>query len=155
MVKIFNMIRKATIKDIKQIHRLINYYATKDKMLSRSLIELYENLRDFFVYETNGKILGCCALHICWDDLAEVKSLAVEPAAQKKGIGSRLLKSALKEARKLKIGRIFALTYETLFFKKHGFSEVNKNLFPQKIWSECVTCAKFPDCDEIAMMKRL
>lgn len=149
------MIRKATIKDVRQIHRLINYYAAKDRMLPRSLGELYENLRDFFVYETDGKILGCCALHIWWENMAEVKSLVVESKAQKKGIGGRLLSNALKEAKRLKLGRIFVLTYEELFFKKHGFNEVNKNLFPQKIWSECIVCAKFPDCNEIALIKIL
>ena len=148
------MIRKANINDIAKIHELINHFANQDKMLARSLSELYENTRDFWVYEEKGKIYGCVALHMFWEDLAEVKCLAVWQSRQKKGIGKRLLKSALKEAKESGIKKVFALTYETNFFKKYGFVKIEKSGLPHKIWSECIKCPKFPKCDETAMTIR-
>jgi len=145
------MIRKATIDDIKDMQELINFYAKQDRMLPRSLNELYENIRDFFVYEEAGKILGCCALHIAWENLAEVKSLAVSEASQKKGIGAMLVKQALEDAKKLKVKRVFALTYVPEFFEKLGFKRIEHAELPHKIWSECIKCVKFPDCAENAL----
>ncbi|MCM8757622.1 MAG: GNAT family N-acetyltransferase, partial [Candidatus Omnitrophica bacterium] len=104
------MIRKARIEDIKQIQNIINSFAKKDLMLPRSLNELYENIRDFWVAEEEGRIVGCCALHICWDDLAEIKSLAVVKEKQKKGLGKALVSTCLNEARHLGAKRIFVLT---------------------------------------------
>ena len=121
-------------------------------MLARSLSELYETTRDFFVYQSKGKVCGCCALHVDWEDLAEIKSLTVRESSQNKGIGEALLKASLKEARKLEVNRVFVLTYEASFFKKYGFREVNKSELPHKIWSECLKCPKFPDCDEAALV---
>jgi len=141
------MIRKATIDDIKDI----NFYAKEDRMLPRSLNELYENIRDFFVYEEAGKILGCCALHIAWESLAEVKSLAVDESKQKKGIGSMLVKQAMEDAKKLKVKKVFALTYVPIFFEKLGFKRIEHAELPHKIWSECIKCVKFPDCAENAL----
>jgi amino-acid N-acetyltransferase len=145
------MIRKATINDIKEIQELINFYAKKDQMLPRSLNELYENIRDFFVDEEDGRVIGCCALHIAWEDLAEVKSLAVHESMQKKGIGERLVKEALDDAKKLKVKRVFALTYVPEFFEKLGFKRIEHAELPHKIWSECIKCVKFPDCAENAL----
>lgn len=149
------MIRRATIDDVKQLQKLINFYAGLDEMLPRSLNELYENIRDFFVFEQNKKIAGCCALHVCWQDLGEIKSLAVAKAKQRKGIGSTLLSACLKEAKKLGLKKIFALTYKPLYFKKFGFKEVEKANLPHKIWIDCIKCVKFPDCNEIALIKEL
>jgi amino-acid N-acetyltransferase len=149
------MFRKANINDTKDIYLLINNYAQRNLMLPRSLSELYENIRDFFVYEEKGKILGCCALHVVWEDLAEVKSLAVEEAHKGKGIGKRLLFACLDEAKKLKINKIFVLTYEVDFFKKCGFKELDKHQLPHKIWSECLDCVKFPNCEEQALILNL
>lgn len=146
------MIRKATIDDVKAIQQLINFYAKQDRMLSRPLNELYENIRDFFVYEENGEVLGCSALHIAWEELAEVKSLAVEESEQNKGIGSKLLSASLDEAKSLKAKRVFVLTYIPDFFKKFGFKEIAHSELPHKIWNECIRCVKFPDCDENALM---
>lgn len=146
------MIRKATIKDINSIQKLINFYAKKDKMLPRSLNELYENIRDFFVYEDKGKVLGCCALHVAWDNLAEIKSLAVLKPKQKKGIGTLLVKLAIEDAKRLAVKQVFALTYAPSFFKKFGFKKVEHSELPHKIWSECIKCVKFPDCDENALV---
>lgn len=145
------MIRKATIEDIKDMQELINFYAKADRMLPRSLNELYENIRDFFIYEEDGKIFGCCALHVAWENLAEIKSLAVDESQQKKGIGAMLVKQALEDAKKLKVKKVFALTYVPLFFEKLGFKRIEHAELPHKIWSECIKCIKFPDCAENAL----
>jgi amino-acid N-acetyltransferase len=145
-------IRKATTTDIKVIHRLVNEFARKGQMIPRALNDLYENIRDLSVCEDGGEIKGVCALHILWEDLAEVRSLAVQTDAQSAGIGRRLVSICLKEAKALGIARVFALTYQTAFFKKIGFREIDKSKLPQKIWGECLRCPKFPECDETAMI---
>jgi len=149
------MIRKAQIADVKWIRKLINHYAEKGLMLPRSLSQLYETLRDFLIYEEDGKVYGCCGLHVVWEDLAEIKSLVVDESKQKKGIGKDLLQVSLDEARNLKIKKIFVLTYEPDFFKKSGFEEIPKSGLPHKIWGECLACPKFPDCDETALVIQL
>jgi amino-acid N-acetyltransferase len=149
------MIRKAKIKDIKHIQSLINHFAKQDLMLPRSLNELYENLRDFWVAEEGGKIVGCSAMHISWDDLAEVKSLAVAKNRQKKGLGQVLVEACLEEARELGARRVFVLTYKEGFFRKFGFKKIKNSSLPHKIWAECINCCKFPNCQEVAMVKRL
>lgn len=149
------MIRKANIKDVSAIQKLINDYAKEDLLLPRSLSELYENLRDFFVFEEKGKIYGCSALHINWEDLAEVKSLAVDKNKKGSGIGKGLLRVCLDEAKKLKVKKVFCLTYQPKFFKKFGFKEIDRAKLPHKIWNECVNCVKFPDCCEVALMIQL
>lgn len=148
-------IRKANIEDVKKIQKLVNYYAKRNKMLPRSLNELYESLRDFFVYAEGKKIYACCALHIDWEDLAEIKCLAVAPSRVRSGLGSKLLESCLREAVELKIRKVFALTYVPAFFEKHGFSVVDRKELPHKVWSECIKCIHFPNCDEIALIKEL
>lgn len=147
------MVRKAKINEAKAIQNLINFYAQKGLMLFRSLNDLYDDLRDYFVYEENGKILGTCALHIYWEDLAEIRSLAVEEKEQNKGIGSILVKEALAEAKELNIKQVFVLTYRPEFFRKFGFRDIEKQNLPQKIWSECIHCVKFPECEEVALIK--
>ncbi len=151
------MIRKAKVSDIKDIQGLINFYAKKDQMLPRSLNELYENIRDFFVYEKekDGKILGCAALHITWEDLAEIKSLAVLESKQKRKIGSLLVETVFEDAKRLNVKRVFALTYVPSFFEKFGFKKVAHSELPHKIWSECIRCVKFPDCQESAMVRNI
>ncbi|MBU3911354.1 MAG: N-acetyltransferase [Candidatus Omnitrophica bacterium] len=149
------MIRKADIRDLKKIQELINFYAKQDKMLPRSLNELYENVRDYFVYEKDGEIAGCCALHVTWEDLAEIKSLAVAEAKQKHRIGSELVKAAFEDAKRLKVKRVFALTYVPKFFEKFGFKKVEHSELPHKIWSECIKCVRFPDCQETALVMNI
>jgi len=149
------MIRKARIEDIKQIQSLINFFADKDLMLPRSLNELYDSLRDFWVYEENKKIIGCVALHISWEDLAEIKSLAVHNSAQNKGIGTELVSACVKEARELGAKRVFVLTYHFKYFSKLGFKRVKHTDLPHKIWAECINCPKFPNCQEIALIKNI
>jgi amino-acid N-acetyltransferase len=148
-------IRKANINDIKQIQGLINSFAKKDLMLPRSLNELYEYIRDFWVAEEKNKIVGCCALHISWDDLAEIKSLAVVKNRQGKGIGRELVLACLDEAKYMGARRIFTLTYKPDYFKKFGFRRIKNTDLPHKIWAECINCCKFPDCQEIALLKKL
>ncbi len=145
------MIRKARIPDARAIHRLLIGYATEGLVLSRSLPEIYESIRDFYVEEDGGEIVGTVCLHICWEDLAEVRSLAVDGKQEGRGIGRRLVSACLQEARALGLKRGFALTYKPGFFSKLGFEEIEKSKLPQKIWGDCMKCVKFPECDEIAM----
>jgi amino-acid N-acetyltransferase len=134
------MIRKAKIQDIKKIQEIINVHAKADRMLPRSLNELYDNIRDFWVYEEQGKVIGCCALHIAWEDLAEIKSLAVAKAKQRKGIGKKLVSTCLYEARDLGARKVFVLTYIPGFFTQFGFKRVKHPDLPHKVWAECINC---------------
>ncbi len=145
------MIRKARIPDARVIHKLLNAYARDGLMLPRSLSDIYEAIRDFYVFEENGSVLGTVCLHICWEDLAEVRSLAVEESAGGRGVGRQLVRACLEEARQLGLRRVFALTYKPGFFEKMDFHLIEKSELPQKIWGDCMKCAKFPECDEIAM----
>ena len=149
------MIRKAITQDIKTIYKLLSHYGDQGSLLSRPLAELYEHLRDFFVVEGSSPkspIVGVCALGICWEDLAEIRSLAVAQDHQGKNYGSQLVEICLQEALSLGLKRVFTLTYEPDFFSKLGFKEIEKSTLPHKIWADCIRCAKFPDCDEIAMV---
>jgi len=146
------MLRKAQIQDVKEIQKLLMVFASKGDMLSRSLSELYESLRDFYVYEEEGTLLGTTALHIVWEDLAEVRSVAVAEDAGRKGIGRQLVQACIDEARALGLKRIFCLTYKPEFFGKMGFRLVDKSELPHKVWGDCIKCVKFPDCDENAMI---
>ena len=150
------MIRKASIKDVKAIHVLLQEYGKKEELLARPLSELYDHVRDFSVYEdTDQHMIGCCALQFCWEDLAEIRSLAVHPDYLGQNIGTELAKSVLTEAKSFNVQKIFTLTYQPDFFKQFGFVEIERSELPLKIWGDCMICVKFPDCDEIAMMKKL
>lgn len=151
------MIRKATIKDIKAIHALLQQYGRKGELLPRPLSVLYDHVRDFSVYvdDKDARILGCCALQFCWEDLAEIRSLAVHPDYLRKRIGSKLVESVLSEANSFNILKVFALTYRPGFFERFGFHRIDRSELPLKIWADCIVCIKFPDCDEIAMMKKM
>ena len=149
------MIRKAKLSDVKEIQQLIKLYSTRGDILPRSLVELYDHLRDFYVFLQNRKIVGICALHVCWEDLGEIRSLAVQEEARKKGIGVKLVRACLKEAKALGMERVFALTYRPDFFERLKFKGVDKSVLPHKIWTDCLKCVKFPDCDEVAVVKEL
>ena len=145
-------VEKATIGDVEQMHRLINYFADKDEMLPRPLSEIFENIRDYFVVREDTRVVGCGALHVMWSDLAEVKSVAVSEDIQRQGIGSRLVEACLKEAGEIGLPTVFCLTYKPTFFERFGFSQVGKMQLPRKVWTECYHCPKFPDCDEVALI---
>jgi amino-acid N-acetyltransferase len=151
------MIRKATINDIKTIHELLSIYGSKGELLARPLSELYDHVRDFFVFvdKSDDRVVGCCALQFCWEDLAEIRSLAVHPDFLDSGIGTRLVEASLTEASSFNIKKIFTLTYRPNFFTKFDFVRIKKSDLPLKIWSDCIICVKFPDCDEIAMMREI
>ncbi len=149
------MIRKATIKDVKIIQNTLEYYADRGLLLPRSLSDLYDNLRDFIVFQDKKTIWGVSGLHVCWEDLGEIRSLAVLPPHTKRGIGRQLVEKCEKEAIKLGLKKVFTLTYQESFFTSLGYQTIDKKLLPHKIWGDCLKCAKFPDCDEIAMIKKL
>jgi amino-acid N-acetyltransferase len=146
------MIRKATLADVKLIQSLVNQYAEIGQMLPRTLNELYEHLRDFHLYEENGEVIGVCALHLSWDGIAEIRSLAVKKDWAGRGIGSALVRRCLSEAASLDVTRVFVLTYQDVFFRKLGFSPVDKKELPHKIWTDCLNCVKFPNCDEYSLI---
>ena len=144
-------IRPARMGDVKEIHTLLKHFADKGLLLGRSISSLYDQLRDFVVYDDNG-VKGVCSLHICWDDLAEIRSLAVAEDSQGIGVGEILVKICLEEAKRLDISRVFTLTYQAPFFRKLNFEEIDKRDLPHKVWSDCLHCPQFPDCDEEALI---
>ena len=146
-------IRSAKVDDAAVIYSLISFYAEREKMLFRSMADIYENLQAFTVAEVDGKVVGCCALQIAWSDLAEIKSLAVNKANSGRGVGKMLVSAALEQAERLALPRIFALTLEPDFFEKLGFEVIEKETLPMKVWSDCARCPKQQNCDEIAVIK--
>ncbi len=148
-------IEKARIKDAPQIQQLINSFADNGEMLARPLSEIYENIRDFFVVREDDRVIACAAIHVNWSDLAEIKPVAVAEDNQRKGIGNRLINTCLKEAEALGIPKVFCLTYKADFFNSLGFAAVEKMTLPHKVWNECYRCPKFPNCDEVAMVRHL
>ena len=153
------MIRNARMGDIKKIYDLLQYFAEKDLLLGRSLSSLYDQLRDFSVYvekveeePDQEKLVGVCAMHICWDNLAEIRSLAVTEGYQEKGVGRQLVDKALSEADAYGITKVFTLTYQPEFFRNIGFKDIDKAELPHKVWSDCIQCSKFPDCNEEALV---
>lgn len=146
---------KAKITDVPSMHKLINFFADRGQMLARPLSEIYENIRDYYVVRDGDTIVGCAALHVNWSDLAELRSVAVAEEHQKKHVGYILVEACLEEARELGLPIVFCLTYKPGFFQKLKFEKVDKMELPQKVWNECYRCAKFPTCDEVALVCRL
>ncbi|MDH4320586.1 MAG: N-acetyltransferase [Desulfobulbaceae bacterium] len=150
------MIRNARMEDIKAIYELLKYFADKGLLLGRSLSSLYDQLRDFKVYvekdEAGERVVGCGALHVCWENLAEIRSFAVAESHQGRGIGTELANACLDEAVSFGITRVFTLTYQPTFFKRLHFRDIDKNELPHKVWSDCIHCPKFPDCNEEALV---
>jgi len=149
------ILRKARMGDVNQIRRLINSFANEGKMLPVSLNMLYERLRNFWVVEEDGKVIGCAALKIVWKDLGEIRSLAISKKHQGKGYGRMIVKKLLEEAELLGLKKVFSLTYVPEFFEKFGFERIMKSKLPHKVWSDCINCPKFPRCDETALLKVL
>ena len=151
------LIRKAKIGDVREIQKMLASHAQRGELLPRSLSELFDNLRDIFVYveDSQPEIMGTCSMHICWEDLAEIRSLVVREPFRHQGIGKRLVEACVSEAVTLGLYRIFVLTYQAQFFEKLGFHQVDKATLPHKIWADCIRCVKFPECDETALVLEL
>ncbi len=148
-------IDRATVSDAAPIHQMISHFADKREMLPRALSEIYEDIRDYFVVRQRDQVIACAALHVTWVDLAEIRSLAVDEKEQNQKIGSLLVQACLEESKELGIPRVFCLVRKPAFFEKHGFQLIDKMELPQKVWAECYRCPKFPDCDEVALVRRL
>jgi amino-acid N-acetyltransferase len=144
--------RKAVIADVPKLSLLINSFASSDEMLPRPVMELIDKIRDFWVGEEGSELIGCCALSIETAELAEVKCLAVAKEHHRQGIGGELVKLCIDEGLSFGVKKVFCLTKKPEFFKSLGFKVINRNKLPHKIWTECVKCMKFPECDEVAMM---
>jgi len=146
---------RAKVSDANSMHRMISHFADKGEMLPRALSEIYEDIRDYFVVREGGQVIACAALHVTWVDLAEIRSLAVDEKEQTQSIGSLLTQACLEEAKELGIPRVFCLVRKPTFFERHGFKLIDKTELPQKVWAECYRCPKFPDCDEVALIRYL
>ncbi|MGI5901383.1 MAG: N-acetyltransferase [Desulfitobacteriia bacterium] len=144
--------RYARLSDVEEILELINSFAAKGIMLPRSRSSLYESIREFVVAISQGKIIGTGSLHIVWNDLAEIRTLAIDERYQGQGVGRKIVEILLEEAVELQCPRVFTLTYQVDFFQRLGFRLVNKEDMPHKVWKECINCVKFPNCDENAMV---
>jgi len=144
-------LRRAVVSDVPHVQKLVNAWAKQGVMLPRSLHALYEQIRDYLVAVTDNRVVGCVSLHVSWEDLAEIRTLAVAPDYHGHGVGRALVEEALRDAQELGLTRVFVLTYVPDFFAKLGFTECGKSELPQKIWQECVHCPHFPDCNETAM----
>lgn len=144
-------IRKALLSEVAPIHRLVNEFAGGDLMLPLSIGDVTDRLRDFWVALDGGKVIGSVAVHVTWGKLVEIRSMAVRKDLQKRGLGKRLVKAALKEAREMGADEVFTLTYVPGYFKHFGFKVCDRSELPHKVWVDCVKCPKFPDCGETAM----
>jgi amino-acid N-acetyltransferase len=145
-------VERASVGDAKAVHELINGFARKGEMLPRTMPEIYESLRDFSVVRDGRDVVACGALHIMWEDLAEVRSLAVREERQGRGLGALLVRAHLEESRDLGLKTVFALTYRPGFFERLGFVQADVMSLPRKVWNECYRCPKFPTCNEIAVV---
>lgn len=149
------LIRKAMVDDVNDVLDLVNRLAADQVMLPRSPASVIENVRDFTVAEIDGKFAGCGALSVIWSDIAEVRSIAVEPAHQGLGLGRQLAEALIDEAEQLGLARVMAFTYVTGFFEKLGFSVVEHASLPHKVFNDCLHCPKFHKCDEVAVLRVL
>ena len=149
------MVRKAKISDVEQLVKLVAFYAEKGEMLPRSPTQVFNSIRDYVVVEKEGKIIGCGALHVIWDDIAEIRTLAVDQAHLGKGIGREIVNYLIEDAYSLGLPKVFALTYKAGFFEKLGFSQIEKGKLSHKVWQDCWHCPKFPLCDEVAVIRNL
>jgi amino-acid N-acetyltransferase len=152
------MVRKARLSDVNEMSRIINYYADRQLMLPKTMLQLYENLRDYSVVEdasNSGRLKGCGALHIYWENLAEIRAIASAPGETRKGVGTQLVNQLINEAREMNIEQVFLFTYEPKFFNRFGFIQVEHSTMPLKVYNECFHCPKFNKCDEVAMVLHL
>lgn len=146
------IIRKANIQDVDAIFDLIDSYAKEDLLLPRTHLSLYENIQCMRVAEVDGRIIGAGSLHVLGRDLAEIRSLVISAQSKGLGTGRKLVYNLIEDAEKLGVENVFAMTYQVDFFHKCGFTIVDKQELPQKIWKDCMSCPKFLNCDETAML---
>ena len=159
-------IGKAQIRDVEEILELVNGFAASNLMLPRGPQYLYENIRDFVIAsdpnvpvysmtetrEVLNLIVACGSLHVLWEDIAEVRALAIHPDYQHLGLGSKLVEYMKKEARQLGIHRLFTFTMTEEFFSSLGFKKIKRKELPPKVWGECSRCPKYFQCDEVGMV---
>lgn len=148
-------VRKPRVTEVLAIKEMIDGEVPRGNLLPRSLVELYENIRDFMVYVDENGVGGCCALHVDLPNLAEVRSLVVRPELRGHNVGEKLLTACIEEARSMELPRIYALTRAASFFERHGFYRVDKEALPHKVYRDCLRCRLYPKCDEIAMVCNL
>jgi N-acetylglutamate synthase-like GNAT family acetyltransferase len=144
--------RRARKADAPAVHRLIAHYAEQGLLLPRREEEIAEHIGRFLVVVERGRLLGCVALEPYGPDLAEVRSLAVDPKIQGRGVGVRLLRLALGEARRRRIARLFAVTHAPEFFARQGFAATSRVALPEKIARDCCICPKQRTCDLVAVI---
>ncbi|WAH35563.1 N-acetyltransferase [Alicyclobacillus dauci] len=145
-------VRKASSSDVESMQKLIQQFADIGLMLPRTIKSLCEHLQCFTVAVENDKVIGVAGLHVLWKDLAEIRSLAVDPDLHGRGVGRKIVEQLLQEAEKLGIAQVLSLTYQTQFFEKLDFHVVRKESLPHKVWKDCIYCNKFYHCDEVAMV---
>ncbi|MDQ6966622.1 MAG: N-acetyltransferase [Mariprofundaceae bacterium] len=148
-------VRMAAVDDVDAIHALLSPFAETHIILPRTRDDLFQHLQEFLVAMYDGELVGVAAVHIYGSNLAEIRSLVVRPDMQCHGIGRVLIEGCEKWAMQLGVARIFALTYVPDFFGNLGYPRVQRESLPHKVWTVCVHCAKFTDCDEVAVEKRL
>jgi amino-acid N-acetyltransferase len=147
-------IRPARASDVPGIHQQVQIFAEKGLMIRRSMAELYQSIREFLVaVDDQNRVIGCAALHVFWADLAEIRCLAVAEHVQGLGIGRHLVDACWELARELEITSIFALTNSIGFFERCGYQQIDRSELPQAVWSECVRCPAFPNCQETALIR--
>jgi amino-acid N-acetyltransferase len=146
------VLRKARLSDVPALFKLIHQYAVEEVMLPRALPELYENVWEFTVAEKDGQMAACGALRLYNEEVAEIRSLCVDPQLKTSGLGRAVTKQLMHEAEGLGLKRVFALTVVPDFFSKMGFYPVERGALPQKVWRDCLQCEKYFRCDEVAVV---
>lgn len=145
-------IRKARISDVENLLELVNGFAAQNLMLPRGPQYIFENIRDYAVIVDDGRIVACGSLHVLWNDMAEIRSMAIHPDYQKRGLGRRLADFLTEEAKQLRIKSIFTFTLSEDFFARLGFTRKLRDELPPKVWGECSRCPKYFKCDEVGMV---
>jgi len=146
------ILRRAAVADVPGIASVMADYVIQGTLLPRPTSELYQCIREFHVAEHEGRVVACAALRLLWSDLGEVRSLAVHPDYQGKGLGQELVEVVIEDARALEMARVIALTREVEFFARCGFGVVPRETLPRKVWTDCVRCPKRHACDEVAVV---
>ncbi|AWV36861.1 MULTISPECIES: N-acetyltransferase [Paenibacillus] len=147
--------RNAVVEDVEPLYLMIEEYAQRGIMLPRSRQALTRQIDQFVVAEIEGRFVGCGSLFKLGNDLVEIRSIGLNDEGKGKGVGSMILAKLVEEARNQKIPKVMALTYAVDFFLRNGFEVVQKEIFPEKVWTDCVNCKKQHACDEIAVLKIL